>query len=438
MTTNDADGRGDVEQGGNDFERVRGRLDEGDAFGDMRNTPYYRDAVYPTFSDAEFERRYERTREEMDRRDIDVLVAPGGPYHWSYGGGMLWLTGHRGWHAMVEYAVLPREGDPALVYSFGGTHAEATRQAVYPDDVRPSQGGDFGGVIAQIAADRGYDDATIGIAPADWRFEDYPPVDHMDRMREELPNADFELLSDFFHELLYRKSDEEIDYHRKAGELCVDALHAMRDRAEPGVTEYQLAAEAAYAAMDGGGQVDFLIIGSTPMDDPAQVFGNPRPSHRELSDGDIVMNELAIGYEGYTCQIGIPICVGEPTEQIRTMFDEITLPGFKRMEEELYPGNDLAAVKEAGEFFRDNGYQSRPTHLHGIDLVSNSPHIGPDHVRAYEYEQEFQPGTVQMLEPNPITEDGTLGQFYGHTYVITEDGAERLTDCPHELLVADW
>lgn len=423
---------------GNDFEQVRHRLDKRDAFGDMRNTPYYEDAVYPTFSDGEHERRQELARAKMDRRDIDVLVTPGGPYHWSYGGGMLWLTGHRGWHSMVEYAVLPREGDPALVYSFGGTHAEATRRAVYPDDVRPSRGGDFGEVLAEIITDRGYEDDRVGIPPADWRFGDYPPVDHVETLRERLPDASVDLVSDFFHELMYRKSDEEVKYHRRAGELAVDALYAMRDRAEPGVTEYQLAAAAANAAREGGGQVDFLIIGSTPMDDPTQVFGNPRPSHRELSAGDVVMNELALGFEGYTAQIGIPICVGRPTDRMREMFDEVTLPGFTRMAEELRPGNDIRSIQEAGEFFRENGYQSRPIHLHGIDLVSNNPHIGPDHVHAAEFEQEFQPGQVVMLEPNPITEDGLLGQFYGHTYVITEDGAERVTDCPHELLVADW
>lgn len=421
-----------------DFEEIRDRLDDGDFFGGMRNTPYYEDAVYPTFSEEEYERRYRLTREKMDRRDIDVLVAPGSPYHWSFGGGMLWLTGHRGWHSMAEYVVVPREGDPALVYSFGGTHAEATRRAVYPDDVRPSRGGNFGEVIAEVIDERGYADGRVGLAPADWRFEDYPPIDHVESMREGLPDASVDLISDFFHELLYRKSDEEIEYHRKAGQLCVDALYAIRDRAEPGVTEYQLAAAAANAAMEGGGQIDFLIIGSTPMDDPAQVFGNPRPSHRELEEGDIVMNELAIGYEGYTAQIGIPVCVGEPTDRVREMFDEVTLPGFLAMEETLRPGNDLESIREAGDFFRDHGYQTRPIHLHGIDLVSNSPHIGPGHVRAYDYERTMEPGTVLMLEPNPITPDGTLGEFYGHTYVITEDGAERLTDCPHELLVAEW
>ena len=34
----------------------------------------------------------------------------------------------------------------------------------------------------------------------------------------------------------------------------------------------------------------------------------------------------------------------------------------------------------ASKFFRDNGYQSRPTQCHGIDLVTDKPHIVAEHV----------------------------------------------------------
>jgi hypothetical protein len=43
-----------------------------------------------------------------------------------------------------------------------------------------------------------------------------------------------------------------------------------------------------------------------------------------------------------------------------------------------------------------------------------------------------------MLEPCAITPDGMLGLFIGHTFLITDDGARRVTDCPDELLVAKW
>ena len=187
------------------------------------------------------------------------------------------------------------------------------------------------------------------------------------------------------------------------------------------------------------GQVQIpQIVGSTPMDNPAQVFGNPRPSHRAPQEGDIILTELALGFQGYTAQIGIPICVGEPTKQVRTFFDEIVLPGFKAMAATLKPGVHLEEIREVGKFFRNHGVQSRPGHIHGMDLVTNSPGVGVESVHGYDYEMVLKPGMTLMLEPCPITPDGLLGLFYGHTFIITETGSRRVTDCPDELLVATW
>src|SRR4029453_11977390 len=104
---------------------------------------------------------------------------------------------------------------------------------------------------------------------------------------------------------------------------------------------YQLRAAAGAAILEGGGDIDFLIIGSTSMQNPALVFGNPRPSGRVLREGDIINMELAAGYRGYTAQIGSPICIGPPTEEVRRFWDEIALPGFRRMAAEIRPGNPL-------------------------------------------------------------------------------------------------
>lgn len=421
-----------------DFADIHDQLDDAERYENIVNTPWYPGATYATFSPAEFERRRRATQEKMSRLGIDALIAPGGPHHWSWGGGMGWLSGHLNWHSMVEYVVVPREGEPILIVTMGGAHIVATRRAVGIQDVRPSRGGRFADVAAEFIHERGLDSGRIGIAEADWFFHEYIPINQYETLCALMPDARVELVPDFFHELVYIKSPEEQAFVAKAGELCVKALNAIRDRARPGVTEYQLKASAARAIMEGDGQVNFLIIGSTPMASPAQVFGNPRPSHRVLREGDIILNELAASYQGYTAQVGIPICVGEPTSDVRRFFDDVVLPGFLAMQVQIKAGGSLEDIRAAGQFFRAHGVQSRPVLAHGIDFVTNSPHISTDGVRAFPYERIIQPGMALMLEPCPITPDGLLGMFFGHTYIIAENGVRRVTDCPDELLVARW
>jgi Xaa-Pro dipeptidase len=421
------------------WEELRGRLDEGAAFNAMRGTPYYRDAVYEQFSAQEYARRYEALRAKMRELELDCMLVPGGPSHWSFGGGMLWLTGHWEWHAVAAYVVVPLEGEPTLVYAMGGTHAEAVRREVAAalEDVRPSRNGRYGEVIAERLRELGLERGRIGLMEVDERFGDYMPVNQVETLRRELPGAELVFTRRVLHELLSVKSDEELDRFRASGRLCRAAMDAIVERLAPGVTEEQLRAAAGAAILEGGGDVDFLIIGSTSMAEPAMVFGNPRPSRRVLQRGDIVLMELAAGYHGYAAQVGSPVCLGEPPDEVRRFWDEIAKPGYELMVEAIGPGKPVEGLREAGRFFREHGVQSRPVHAHGIDLVSSPPHIHTGHVDAEPFERVFRPGNVIMAEPNPITADGTLGMFVGHTFAVTEDGRECLDDFPVELVVVD-
>jgi Xaa-Pro aminopeptidase len=419
------------------WEDLRRRLDENQPFNTMRNTPYYRDAIHEQFSKAEYARRYAALRAKMRELGLDCVIVPGGPSHWSFGGGMLWLTGHWEWHALACYVVVPLEGEPTLVYSMGGTHAEAVRRetAAALTDVRGSRGGRYAEVMAERIAELDLQRGRIGLLEIDPRHRDYLPVNQFSTLKDKLPEAEFVFTRGLLHELLSIKSAEELACVRKAGKLCEDAMNALAARAKPGVTEYELRAAAGAAIMEGGGDIDFLIIGSTPMANPALVFGSPRPSGRMLARGDIINMELAAGYRGYTAQIGSPICLGPPTDMVKRFWDEIAFPGFQRMVAEIKPGNPVETIRTAGTFFRAKGVQSRPIHAHGIDLVTDGPHVYTDHVGAEPFEREFKPGMVFMAEPNPITADGLFGIFLGHTFIVTADGHECVDAFPWELVV---
>lgn len=417
---------------------VRGKLDQSLPFANMRDTPYYRDAVWEQFSKAEYDRRNAALRAKMREHKLDVLIVPGGPSHWSFGGGMLWLTGHWEWHALASYVLVPREGEPTMIYSMGGTHAEAVRRQVEiaVKDVRHSRSGRYADIMVERIRELKLERGRVGLMEIDPRHGDYMPVNQYNVLRDNLPDAELVFTKGFLHELLSVHSAEELDCVRKAGVLCKNAMDAMVARARPGVKEYELRAAAGAAILEGGGDIDFLIIGSTPMANPAQIFGNPRPSARVLRNGDIINMELAAGFRGYTAQIGSPICVGEPTEMVKKFWNEITLPGYRRIVAEIAPGKPAENMRLASKFFRDNGYQSRPTQCHGIDLVTDGPHVVAEHVSAEKFEEVLKPGMVIMAEPNPVTPDGLFGIFLGHTFIVTETGHEVVDDFPLEIAVA--
>ena len=419
------------------WDELRFRLDENRAFNTMRGTPYYDDAVYEQFSPQEVARRYAALRDKMRHHHLDVAIVPGGPSHWSFGGGMLWLTGHWEWHGVACYVVVPLEGEPTLIYGMGGTHIEAVRRETRGaiQDVRQSRNGKFGEVMVERIRELGLQRPRIGLLEVDPRWGDHLPVNHFNALRDGLPDAVLVFTHGLMHELLVIHSDEEIACIRKAAHLCDRAMEAPVERARPGVKEYQLRAAATHAILDEGGDVDFMIIGSTPMAKPSMIFGNPRPSSREVQAGDIVMMELAAGYRGYTAQIGSPVCIGEPPSNVRRFFDEIVLPGFERMVESIGPDRSLEDARAAGRFFREHGAQSRPIHLHGIDLVSSSPHVFTDHVDGEAGDDILQPGMVLVVEPTPVTAEGTLGMFFGHTFAITQTGRECLDQFPWQLTV---
>jgi len=94
----------------NDWNDVRYELDNSSKFAEIYNSPYYEDAVYDKFSDAEYERRRNLAREKMKELSLDAIIFPGGMNNWSYGAGVKWITGLHDKRGISQYAILPLRG----------------------------------------------------------------------------------------------------------------------------------------------------------------------------------------------------------------------------------------------------------------------------------------------------------------------------------------
>ena len=144
-------------------------------------------------------------------------------------------------------------------------------------DVRHSRNGRYADVMVERIRELKLERGRIGLMEIDPRHNDYLPVNQYNVLRDSLPDAELVFTKGFMHELLSVHSAEELDCIRKAGKLCEDAMNAMVARAKPGVKEYELRAAAGAAILEGGGDIDFLIIGSTPMDNPAHGVRQSAP-----------------------------------------------------------------------------------------------------------------------------------------------------------------
>lgn len=421
-----------------DFETYHDVLDKGGFYHNIRNTPWYCESVYPRFSEAEFDRRRTRLREAMAERDLDCLIVCGGQSNWSQGGALLWLSGLIDTRSMGQYALLPRKGESLLVYAMGGAHAELARRTTTDHEVQPAQRGQFAAILVERVKALGLEAGRIGLLPCiDGPAPEYLPQSQMAVLREGLPQATFVRLPDLFHSLARRKSEEELVAYGTAGELAVRALEAVVARAAPGVREYELAAAATRVIFAAGGQPDFVRVGSTPGVAPALTMANPLPSGRALQSGDVLLVEVSAGLRGVTAQLGQAFSLGPPAPAVSQFWQDVVLPGFHRLETQLTPGTPLAALQQAGAFFREAGHQSAPLLLHGLDIQASNPRVFVQEIEAAPFEQTLQPGMVVVLRANPIRRDGQWGLCLSRTYAIAESGRQLLTPFPEEMAVLE-
>lgn len=416
-----------------DWNEVRYELDKSANYGEIYNTPWFSDAEYDTFSDAEYARRHSAARVLMDRDRFDALLLTGGQNVYSMGSGVTWGCGLIDDRGAIQYLVLPREGDPTLVYPHDGCHIEAARRQVAIADVRGSQKGQYAKVIAERLREVGITSGRVGVTAADRNGPEFMGAKVYLELRELLPDVELVFCPDVMHELTYRKGAEEIEAMRKAGEMSVAAQDALAAIARPGIREYELAAAGSQAILARGGQVFLMMIASTSMADPRIMYPNPNPSARVLQSGDMILTEISASYLGYSAKLGHPITVGEPTEKIARFHSDVTMAGFNALKDALAPGVELEHLSKLSQAFRDAGAQSRPMTLHGIDMITSGPKVMVHGVAATGYDSTLVEGMVVNVEATPIAADGSWGSFLSRTYVMAADGVEDLTPTSYPL-----
>ena len=386
---------------------------------------------WPTFSPAEFERRYELVRGFMDERDLDCLLVSGNCSLWERSwANVRWLSNYIGTMELDSFVIFPRDGEPTLtILGLNARLPDRIARSVIPD-VRGAL--NSSAVLVERLTELGMDGRRIGIIPpAPWLSISR---DHDRALHEAFPRASFAEYSDEFWRLRLVLSGEELACLEEAGRIGDRAVQAVAGGLTRGMTERDLFRLIYESFAADGGEIPCMVLAASESTfDPRSGFQRPRPIDRTIGEGDVLLMELgARDGHGYEAQTGKPVVFGEVSAGYEDLLD-VMFVAYEQVTKALRPGCTARELREAGQVIVDRGYQVVAPLVHGVfNPIDAGPFVGTSH--RPDKDVVLQPNMACCVEIHPCTSDVRQGVFMGDTFVITEDGARSVNALPPELI----
>ncbi|MCG7624594.1 MULTISPECIES: ectoine hydrolase DoeA [unclassified Epibacterium] len=388
------------------------------------------------FSRAEFQQRIDRTRAEMVRNGLDLLIV-------TDPSNMNWLTGYDGWSFYVhQCVVLPLEDPP---FWFGreqdGNGALRTcfmgeSQIIgYPDHyVQSSVCHPMDYLSAQLA-DRGMDGGNIGVEMDNYWFT----AAAYGSLQKHLPNANFGDANGLVNWQRAIKSDAELTYMRQAGRIVERMHQRIFDKVEPGLRKSDLVADIYDAALRYDAETGFG--GDYPAIVPLLPSGaDAAAPHLTWDDEPMRPNEgtffeIAGVVKRYHCPLSRTVFLGKPTPAFLDV-EKAVLEGMAAGLEQAKVGNTCEDIANA--FFG-------VLRTHGIEKNSRTGYpIGVSYPPDWgERTMSLRPGDRSELKENMTFHfmTGLWTKDWG--FEITEsirighNGPECLANVPRKMLIKD-
>jgi len=207
---------------------------------------------------------------------------------------------------------------------------------------------------------------------------------------------------------------------------CTEAMYARaRSLVKPGLTELEIYNELHAAAVMTA-QEPLLAVGNDFQCNSAG--GTPRP--RPVQQGELLILDLGVSYQGYYSDNCRTLSVGGPPSQEQQQAWEAVHRVLEFVEAEVRPG---VSAKNLFQQARKQLDAHRPGsffhHLgHGIGL---SPHEMP-HVNDC-WDEYFEEGDVFTAEPGLYAPELKAGLRLEQDYLVTASGVKCLTSHPLDL-----
>jgi len=389
-----------------------------------------------SLSQSEFEKRIQRIREELAKRQLDALYLTNGT-------SIFYVTGFA--HIATERPaalIVPLSGEltfmgPVLERDHIKELAPVVKRIFtyldYPGEKHPID------LIATWLSEIGLADKAIGIDNplGASGVQGYAGP----QISDKLPQASFTRAKDIVENMRVIKSEEEIAVIKEASRWGTVAHRYLQKFTKPGLWEVEISLRAALEASKEmkkklGRKYKKTIWGDAPARAGfrGQVGEHSAVPHsisigREIRKGDVLVTGASSDVAGYKAELERTMIVGKPSEKQKKYF-EIMVKMQDAALRTFGPDVKCSDVDKAQiEVARKYGVTEYLLHHtgHGVGLEGHErPFVDQGN------DEFLKPGMVVSCEPG-IYVPGFAGFRHSDTVVITKDGAERITLYPRDL-----
>lgn len=242
-------------------------------------------------------------------------------------------------------------------------------------------------------------------------------------------------------------SPERVEAIRAAGRIAAGAIRAAGAAAAPGVTTDELDAIAHQYVIDHGAYPSELGYRGFPKSSCTsinEVICHGIPDDTTLQDGDIVKIDVTAYLDGVHGDSCVTFFVGDVRPEVRDLVDR-TRTALERGIKAVAPGRQINVIGRAIESYAKRfGYGVvRDFTGHGVGEAFHSGLVVPHYDAAPRFDDVMRPGMVFTIEPmltlggiawdmwdddwTVTTKDKSWSAQFEHTLVVTDSGAEVLT-----------
>ncbi len=255
------------------------------------------------------------------------------------------------------------------------------------------------------------------------------------RLNKSLENyCSIEDTSELVTKLRVIKSNEEIDYVKKAANLADKALIEVWKHAKAGVSEAKILAEMNKVIFEEGGDypANEFIIGSGKN----ALLCRYQAEKQILNSQDQLTIEWAGTFRHYHSAMFRTIPIGKADPKHYKMH-EACIEALNNCENKLKPGNKVGEVYDIhAKTFDDLGYKNSRMNACGYSLGATFSPNWMDWPMLYTGNPYIiKPGNVFFMHMILMDSENNLAMNLGETYLVTESGNERLGNQKLDLVV---